>query len=239
MNGTLKYKPPVLFVIIFCLALFQSGCVYLGKVQVKPPIGDQGSVITPDNINNNIVVDSGLSKSSLSMGSVFLYDNPVERWKITAMDKQNIAWRNDSGGTKLTALSTLFPTLRWHGYKESGRRIISGISGSFYPLKKGNKVTFKEEVMTARPPDLYHGYWECEVQDEIKITVPAGSYDTWQILCMLNGREHLLLNYAETLANNVRTIQATEDNNKPIVRQLMAVSLAASKDNASASEIEK
>jgi hypothetical protein len=224
------YLRSFLTVTALCIIVLQSGCIRIGPrpehAIITPHIGDQGITKAQDSATNSITVNTGLLKSSLKQGSVFLYDNPVERWEATTVDSQNITWRNSSGDTKLTTLSMILPALRWNGALKSGRRIISAVSGSLHPLKKGNKVTFFEDVFNTRPPGGSSGYWECEVQDNVTMTVPAGTFNTWQILCKVNGREHILINYAEQLSNNVRTIRVSENNNTTSVRQLIAVSLA-------------
>lgn len=214
--------------IVFCLLVLQVGCVLIGPrpehAIVTQHIGDQGIVRIQENTMSSITVNTGVLKSPVSRGSVFVYDNPVVRWEATTVDNQNITWRNNNGDTKLTSLSMIFPAMRWDGARKSGRRIISAVSGSLHPLKKGNKVTFHEDVLTSRPPGEYSGDWACEVQDIAAVTVPAGTFKTWEVLCMRNGREHILLNYAEQLGNNVRMIRVPENSSTPVVRQLMAVS---------------
>jgi hypothetical protein len=208
---------------VFCLALLHVGCTRVEDAIVTQHFGDQGMDKIPIN-RNSTTVDVGLSISPLPQGSIFVYDNPVERWQATAVDQQNITWRNNNGDTKLTALSSILPALRWDGEQTSGRRNITSVSGSLHPLKKGNKISFYEDVINTRPPGAYSGFWECEVQDQVAVTVPAGTFATWQILCKLNGREHILINYNEQLGNNVRTLRVSE-NNQPITRQLIASSL--------------
>ncbi|WP_027362945.1 hypothetical protein [Desulfospira joergensenii] len=225
---SVSHRSSFLTAILFCLLLVQAGCVRVGPQPehaiVTPHIGDQGISGIQRDSRNSIFVPAGLSKSAVSQGSVFVYDNPAERWEATALDDQNITWRNSKSDTKLTSLSMILPALRWEGERKSGRRMITAMSGNLHPLKKGNKIRFREEVFNTRPPGEYSGVWECEVQGRVEVVVPAGKFNTWQILCKRNRREHILLNYAEELGNNVRTIRVPENNSTPVVRRLIAVS---------------
>ncbi len=187
-------------------------------------IGDHGIATLQENQTSLIPLATGLQKPPLSQGSVFVYDNPVTRWEATGVDHENITWRNSRGDTKLTTLSMILPALRWKGAQKSGRRIISEISGELHPLQKGKRIRFREAVFNTRPPGEYVTYWECQVQGMVYLSVHAGTFSTWQILCKRNGREYLLLNYAPALGNNVRIIRVPENNNKPVVRQLIAAS---------------
>ena len=225
--------------VVCCLLLVQTGCIRIGPQPehaiVTPHIGDQG-ITEIQGETTSISVHTGLLTSPISQGSVFVYDNPGERWETTAVDNQNITWRNSTGDTKLTSLSMILPALRWEGGRKSGRRLISVMSGKLHPLKQGNRIRFREEVFNTRPPGEYSSVWECEVQGQVEVTVPAGKFTTWQILCKRNGREHLLLNYAESLGNNVRVIRVPEDSTTPVVRRLIAVSpLPAGRDKTAGS----
>ena len=208
---------------VFVLGLLNAGCTHVEDTIVTQHFGDQGIVHISQN-QNATTINTGLSKSPLLQGSVFVYDNPVERWEATAVDNQNIAWINNNGDTKLTTLSDILPSLRWDGEQKSGRRVITSVSGGLHPLAKGKKISFHEDVLSTRPPGVYSGYKECEVLGQAEVTVPAGTFQTWQVLCKSNGREYILVNYSEELGNNVRKIIVSE-NNKPVTRQLIASSL--------------
>ncbi|PJC86450.1 hypothetical protein CSW98_09570 [Vibrio sp. HA2012] len=192
---------------------------------VSAPVGDIGTRHLRHNTSSNSVSNSvGITESALSAGSVFAYDNPAEQWEVTSVDQQHIAWRSTTGDTKLTTLSTILPPLRWNGDDTIGRRVIRIVSGDLHPLKAGNKFIFHEDVLTTRPPGEYTFRSECDVQGQVTLTIPLGTFDTWQILCKRNGREAFLVNYSEQLANSVRIISVSENSTTPVVRHLVAVS---------------
>lgn len=213
---------------LFCLVLVCVGCTRVEQAVVTPNMADQGIVKLDSNPNGNSI-DVGLDNSPLSLGSVFVYDNPVEQWEVIGSDKYNLFWRGPQGATKLTTLSTILPDLRWDGGNRSGRRVITEVQGFLHPLKIGNKMSFHEEAIHGSPPGTFSGEWFCEVQNRTEVTVPAGTFDTWQVLCKLNGLEYRLANYSEQLGYNVRMIHVTDDN-QATVRQLVASSLLKDAD---------
>jgi len=169
----------------------------------------------------------GLTQPPLKLGDTFAFDNPVEQWEVTAIDGPFVAWHSKSGDYMQTAWSTLLPPLRWGGNistMDAGQRRLTQVQGRFFPLKTGNRVTFFEERINARPGGTSNGRWECEVGKEAEIVVPAGKAQTWEVTCLLNGRERVFLNYAENLGHYVR--YAYESGNGPVVRQLVGYARA-------------
>jgi hypothetical protein len=191
---------------------------------ISAPVGDRGTSHQLHTNSNSVSNAVGITEPALSQGSVFAYDNPAEQWEVTSVDKNHVSWRSTAGDTKLTTLSTILPPLRWNGSKAIGRRVIRAVSGDLHPLKAGNRFVFHEDVLTTRPPGEYTFRSECDVQGKVTLTIPLGTFDTWQILCKRNGREAFLVNYSEQLANNVRIISVSEHSTTPVVRHLVAVS---------------
>ena len=123
----------VSIVVVFCLVLLTVSCHRVEDAIVTKHFGDQGIDKIPIN-QNSTTINVGLSSPPLPQGSIFVYDNPVERWEVTAVDNQNIAWRSNNGDTKLTSLSSVLPALRWDGEQKSGRRSVTSVSGNLHPL---------------------------------------------------------------------------------------------------------
>ena len=61
-----------------------------------------------------------------------------------------------------------------------GRQSVSR-NGNMWPLKVGNTETWDYEGGTGSR--TWSGTRSCEVKEAVKITVPAGSFDTWHVLC--------------------------------------------------------
>lgn len=181
------------------------GLVYAGKTTSVVPKQD--------------VVNTGLKSSPVQVGDVFVYDNPVERWEVVHVGDGTIDWHNANGGYKKTTWSTVLPSLRWQSNVQSGARELNMVSGTVHPLAVGKKFVFSDKALHFRPPKSFTGLWRCEVTKEIEIAVVAGKAKTWQILCSLNEKEKVMINYADNLGGAVRMIMLT-DGGDTIVRQL-------------------
>lgn len=164
-------------------------------------------------------LNSGMSKVPVTVGDVFVYDNPVERWEVISTDKAYIYWRSNSGMVKQTSWSTLFPNLRWLSPNSSGYRQIIDVSDNLFPLVKGNKITFTEQVLEGGAGTSYRNRWMCQVEKQIDLVVAAGKASTWQILCKVNGREYAIYNYSEKIGHYIRSATLSE-NGETQIRQL-------------------
>lgn len=163
--------------------------------------------------------DSGLTKSPVSVGDIFVYDNPIERRQVTAVGDNFIGYQDGLGGFSQTTFSPILPRLRWGSALSAGSSELTNISGLLHPLAIGNRIVFREKTIRARPGATSQLIWDCEVQNKLEIVVAAGSSETWQILCKVDGRERALFNYSDNLGGLVRMIYSMDDGSS-LVRQL-------------------
>jgi hypothetical protein len=205
--------------IALAVVVFGAGCSTTreGVPPIEPKVQSSSLSSVPATPN----LDVGLTKPPVSLGDVFVYNNPPMQWTVTSIDGPYIGWTSDTGGMLQTAWSTLLPPLRWGGGDSAmdvGQRKITQLQGKFFPLKKGNRVTFIEETVYARPGAAVNAYWQCDVGDQSEIVVPAGKAQVWEILCLQNGHEKKVMYYSEKLGQVVRTAMTSE--NGLIIRQL-------------------
>lgn len=152
-------------------------------------------------------LDVGLKAPPVSIGDTFVFDNPPTQWTVISIDGPLIGWSGDKGQFLQTSWSALLPPLRWTGPDNTvnaGQRKLAQLKGNFYPLKKGNRVTFFEETLYSRPGAVIRSSWQCDVGDESEITVPAGKAMAWEVICHVNGQERQVMYYSEKIGNNVR-----------------------------------
>lgn len=204
-------------------AIAVTGCS-TARETPPPPIGPKPqqsglSLAIPTTLPQ---LDVGLDKPPLAVGDVFVYDNPASQWAVTSIDGPFIAWADDTGAVQQTSWSTLLPPLRWTGddsIMNAGQRRISQLQGKLFPLKKGNRISYYEEVVYARPGASQNGFWQCDVGDQSDIVVPAGKAKVWEILCLLNGQEKRVMYYSEQIGHVVRFADTTESG--LVIRQLI------------------
>lgn len=205
--------------VALAVAVFGSGCSTTREAM--PPIEPKVQGSTFSEYSAAPVLDVGLTKSPVSLGDVFVYSNPPIQWTVTSIDGPFIGWTTNTGGVLQTSWSTLLPPLRWSGGDNAmdvGQRRITQLQGKFFPLKKGNRVTFMEETVYARPGNVVNAFWQCDVGDQSEIVVPAGKAQVWEVLCLQNGHEKKVMYYSEKIGQVVRT--ATTSENGLIIREL-------------------
>jgi len=170
---------------------------------------------------------TGETDSPLRLGDTFSFNNPQQQWTVTGIDAGKVSWRNNAGDYLQTTMSTLLPPIRWGG---SGTDLASGWSrlehSESFPieLSKGYKFSFTEKRHSVRPPDITTAVWDCAVGGTSLILVPAGKVEATEVICDRNGREKIMLNYAQSLGHYVRQVIATD--NGPVVRELVAYARA-------------
>jgi hypothetical protein len=168
-----------------------------------------------------------LTKPPVDVGDIFVYDNPVERREVIAVGDNYIDYQSSPNGFVKTTWSPILPALRWMSANNAGNRSLRKLSGFLHPLAVGNRIVFQDTAIWARPSFSARHTWECEVQDKVQITVAAGTADTWQILCKIDGRERMVVNYSDDIGGTVRMIYA-EAGGRRIVRQLTGYAKASS-----------
>lgn len=205
--------PPISAVVVLSLAVMSAACSTSREplAPLVPRIEQSHSTLKASLVASEL--DVGLGAPPVALGDTFVYDNPPEKLTVTALDGPFIGWASSTGDIVQTSWSTLLPPLRWSGDKNPlnvGQRRITQLTGKFFPLKKGNRVTFLEDAVYARPGTVERGSWQCDVGDRAEITVVAGKAQAWEVLCMLNGHEKHIMYYAENLGRSIRTVTQTE-----------------------------
>ena len=66
--------------------------------------------------------------------------------------------------------------------RSNGRGSIEMVEGKIWPLKVGNTWTYNHEGSTDSGRS-WSGQRSCEVTDQVRVSVPAGSFDTYRVDC--------------------------------------------------------
>lgn len=162
-------------------------------------------------------VEVGTAKVPIAVGDILVYNNPVEQWEVRSIDNGSIAWRSTRGGSKLSTLSPLLPSLRWFNGNDSymsGVRELIDLSRQVHPIAAGDQYSFRMREQLYGDALRQDAYWSCKATNEVAITVPAGSLNTIEVLCNVNGKERMLMNYAPDLGHVVRYVMVLENGEK-------------------------
>ena len=158
-----------------------------------------------------------------SIGDRYRFDNPEITWEVTAVHGERVYWRSASGDEQVTSSNPLLPAFAWQSTRRgSGQRIISNRSGDLFPLKVGAKMSFRSTVSTDKPPFGWEFEWSCEVVGKANITVPAGVFDSFRVLCGRQGSRELTFYYVPEIGHYARMEAIGSDGKKTATRNLVA-----------------
>ena len=96
---------------------------------------------------------------------------------------------------------------RWENCSGSTGTHRLSRSGNMYPLQVGNTESWKYTGKNTKG-DSWSGMRECEVKGTAHVTVPAGSFDTYHVVCEEKGWKRYEWHYSPKLRRTVTSIQA-------------------------------
>lgn len=125
------------------------------------------------------------------VGDSFTFDNPLVTYTVVSVEGEKVYWRTDRSDEQVTGHDPLMPMLDWKNPGTGGgRRVISDVKGTLFPLTKPGNMTFTANVERwsiengqATPPQKWVYNWSCKVAGQERIEVPAGTFDTYKVIC--------------------------------------------------------
>ncbi len=147
------------------------------------------------------------------VGDSFTFDNPTLTWSVIGVEGDRVSWRSDRGDEQVTGHDPLLPALEWKNPTQGGgRRTISDVKGSLFPLRVGNRMTFTSEVESwttsqgaARDLQTWRYNWSCSISGEETVEVQAGNFATYKVQCGRYKPTELVFYYAPRIGHYVVT----------------------------------
>ena len=141
---------------------------------------------TPSNTNSRGHDQTSASAAGLDpvQGTVFLFDDGrVERF--VRRDGDALIWATRRGREYVRAANPAVPILAWRIGTRTGRREVFGAADAIWPPRNGARAQFRvlTEVEDGPENRRYSQAWSCEVNGPQTITVPAGAFAAYQIIC--------------------------------------------------------
>lgn len=123
-------------------------------------------------------------------GDTFIYDDggakPLVR-TVTRADKRTVEWATESNYRYTTYRSFFLPKIRWDGKSDKGRLLHKLKFDKMWPLTPGSreriKVRYRERSKKTGKSRKYTRTWECAVNPARMVTVPAGTFNAYEITC--------------------------------------------------------
>lgn len=115
--------------------------------------------------------------------SVWRYKDGTEiTYEITAVDKETISGRASDGCTWKSVIAGWGPAVEWKNCNSSSGSHKVKRSGNLYPLQVGNTEKWKYSGEDNKG-NTWSGTRKCEVKGMEKVTVPAGTFETYHVVC--------------------------------------------------------
>jgi cell division septation protein DedD len=161
------------------------------------------------------------------IGDTYTFDKPEETWRVVAISKDLVSWESADGGRQATMFDPLLPPVSWQrpDGRQGDRKILEW-SGSLFPLKAGNKLTFKTALAVAGTAGHARFIWNCYTGHPRQVTVPAGDFAAFPVFCRRNDGWKVHSYYAPALHRPI-AITTRQDKAPPVSRQLIAFKLGS------------
>ena len=135
--------------------------------------------------------------------------------RVVAVDGPDVSWEADNGFA-WTAKNFYWPVERWRGANSEGSQDVSGDPDALFPLAVGERAAFRLQGRSRSVPRGWSLRGRCSVAATERITVPAGTFDTYKVVCEqgedLDDPYRVWTRwYAPELGHPVATLQQTRD----------------------------
>ncbi len=153
-----------------------------------------------------IETERRLNLPQVAIGDTYVFDNPITSWEVVDISSDNrVTWVSNQGARIVTSNNPLLPSYEWISENDGqGKRLISDVQGSLFPLRKSNKVNFRSTVSITGQPTQWSFHWNCSILDEANITVPAGNFNTFRIACARDTSDTITYYFSPELGYYVR-----------------------------------
>jgi len=126
------------------------------------------------------------------VGTTFIYSDGA--WEtVTATAPGTVTWTNHHGVISSGSPDFTYRAVKWQSRTAQGTRqftarkdLIVPQSTSLWPLKQANTASYSETGTWRRkeePANSYREDWSCRVEGTEQVSVMAGDFDAWKIVC--------------------------------------------------------
>lgn len=139
----------------------------------------------------------------------------------TANTDQGSVWAGSNGCTYTqTNDNTFAPSVKFEGCSgNTGTQTIQSKSGELFPLKVGNTASW--QITGQGDGNTWKTTRRCEVMETVSLTVPAGNFDAFNVICRdsWNTRTYF---YAPEVGANVAFVRMHKNRGKQADSKLVS-----------------
>ncbi len=108
----------------------------------------------------------------------------MQTWTVVATKGDRVSWESDQGESYTGFRNFVIPEIEWtSALWGSGSEEILKIDDDIFPLRVGKRMSIASQGSTSRSPEGWNAVRECRVVSQENITVTAGTFDTYKVVC--------------------------------------------------------
>ena len=164
-----------------------------------------------------------MAKPAVKLGATKVWRNSRRQWMemVMAADERTVSY-GSSDGCRYTALREEFsPWLKWEDCVfGTGEGTAKLIEGKIWPLQTGTRFVFHYTGKNQKGQS-WEDKMDCTVKGTARIEVPAGEFDTYQVVCdTRNYRREWYV--APKLGTTVRFTRARYDGSRSYSQEMVS-----------------
>lgn len=146
--------------------------------------------------------------------------------KVVKADADTVEWITETGYRFSTYRNFALPKISWDGPSSSGKMLGPLDPSQLWPLQRKNKaemtVTYKKHDKIENLTKTYRENWSCRVNRDQIVTVPAGTFKTFKIVCKrLDDAQKVtrtnIWYYAPEVGHFVKRIKKSGSNRRQVI----------------------
>lgn len=103
---------------------------------------------------------------------------------LVSVDGELYNFESDDGSSWTNYANPLLPSPKWSGEEwGTGTQSMENVKGSLFPLEVGNKMAFNVVGESTKYPDGWNDRRTCEVTAQARVTIEAGDFDAFKVIC--------------------------------------------------------
>jgi hypothetical protein len=124
----------------------------------------------------------------LKTGATFVFrkgDGEEVTSRVVAVDGDDVIWQADNGWT-WSVKTFYWPVERWQNDSQNaaGSQEVSGDPDALLPLTVGERAAYRYQGRSRDAQSGWSGQGRCDVEAAERVTVPAGTFDTYKVVCV-------------------------------------------------------
>ena len=163
------------------------------------------------------------AKANHPVGTTIVVEDLGEQvtWEKTANTDQGSVWTGSNGCTYTSTNNNPFaPSVKFEGcYGNTGSQTIQAKSGEIFPLEVGKTVSW--DITGQSASDSWETTRRCEVVETVSLTVPAGTYDAFHVVCRDSWTTNTYF-YAPDVGTNAVFVQMHKNRGKQRDQKLVS-----------------